>query len=200
MREIAIFAVLSATVLSAPAQTISSITSAASSLSGPVSPGEIVVINGSSIGPSSLALAPIGGKNTLPTSLSGVSVTFNGIVAPIIFASGSQTSVQVPYELTGTTSASVSLSNGGQATPAFTVSVAPAAPGLFTLDYTGVGQVTALTTGGANSSTNPAHKGTAVLLFATGEGVTTPVGVDGTIQTSLVIRQPVQPVSVQIAG
>ena len=127
-------------------------------------------------------------------------MTFNGIVAPIIFTSGSQTSVQVPSELAGTTSASVSLSNGGQATPAFTVPIAAAAPGLFTLDYTGVGQVTALTTGGPNSSKNPAHKGTAVLLFATGEGVTTPAGVDGTIQTNLIIRQPVQPVSVQIAG
>jgi len=200
MKAIAIFAALYAIGLSAPAQTIRSITSAASGQPGPVAPGEIVVLNGSLLGPSQLVSAPIPGTGALPTTLGGVRVTFNGIVAPMIFVSGTQTSVQVPYEVAGMTSASVALLNGFQAAPAFTVPIASAAPGLFTLDSSGNGQVTALNTGGQNSPTNPAPKGAAVLLYTTGEGVTTPAGVDGTIETNTVICLPIQPVSVQIAG
>lgn len=182
------------------AQTITSIANAASGLPGGVSPGEVVVILGSSLGPATLVAAPIAGATALPTTLAGVSVSFNGVAAPVVYASAAQTAVQVPYELAGSSSASVILTSANGASPAFNVPVVLTAPGLFTLNYSGTGQVAALNSGGANSTQNPVPVGSSVILFATGEGMTFPAGVDGVIQTVTTIRQPTQPISVQIAG
>jgi uncharacterized protein (TIGR03437 family) len=182
------------------AQTITSITNAASGLAGGVSPGEIVVIYGTSLGPATLLSAPIAAGATLPVSLGGVRVSFSGIAAPIVYASASQTAVQVPYELAGSGSAAVLVTSGNGTSPAFNVPVVLSAPGLFTGNYSGAGQVAALNVGGANSAQNPVPAGSSVLLFATGEGLTFPAGVDGLIQTVTTIRQPTQPISVLIAG
>ena len=181
------------------AQTIASITNAASGLPGGVSPGEIVVIYGASLGPATLMSAPIADATTLPVSLGGVSVSFSGTAAPIVYVSATQTAVQVPYELAGSSSASVTVTTGAGTSPAFSVPVVLAAPGLFTLNYGGTGQVVALSLGGANSAQNPVPAGSSVVLFATGEGVRSPASVDGMIQSGLTISQPAQPISVQIA-
>ena len=58
--------------------------------------------------------------------------------------------------------------------------VAPSSPGLFTADSTGHGQAAGLNQDGtANSATNPAHVGDVIVLYATGEGQTSPAGIDG---------------------
>lgn len=182
------------------AQTITSIVNAASNLPGAISPGEIVVIGGASLGPATLVAAPIAGAATLPLALGGVSVTFNGIAAPIVYVSASQVSVQVPNALAGASSAAVTVSYGSGTSPAFNVSVVPSAPGLFTLDYSGAGQAVALNFGSINSAQNPVAPGSSIILFATGEGLTVPAAVDGTIQTSATVHVPLLPISVQIAG
>ena len=51
-----------------------------------------------------------------------------------------------------------------------------------------------------NSSTNPAVKGSVVVLFATGEGVTNPPGQDGLIASTDILREPVLPVALSIGG
>jgi uncharacterized protein (TIGR03437 family) len=182
------------------AQTIASVVNAASGQAGGVSPGEIVVIAGSSLGPATLVAAPIAGATTLPLSLGGVSVTFNGTAAPIVYASASQTSVQVPYAMAGAGSAAVKVSTLSGTSPAFNVSVVDSAPGLFTLNYSGSGPVVALNFGSINSAQNPVAPGSSIILFATGEGVTSPASVDGAIQTNTTVHAPAQPISVQIGG
>jgi uncharacterized protein (TIGR03437 family) len=184
----------------ASAQTITVIVNAASQLPGGVSPGEIVVIGGVSVGPAALVVAPIAGATALPVSLGGVTVSFNGIAAPIIYVSASQTSVQVPYALAGASSAAVRVSNGSGTSPAFNVPVVLSAPGLFTLNYSGAGAAVALNFGGVNSAQNPVARGSSIILFATGEGLTAPAGVDGMIQTSATVHVPLQSISVRIAG
>jgi uncharacterized protein (TIGR03437 family) len=80
------------------------------------------------------------------------------------------------------------------------LSVAPSVPGLFSANSSGSGP-------GAiynqdltyNSATNPAVAGTIIVLFGTGEGQTTPTGIDGTIDTST-LPKPALPVSVKIGG
>ncbi len=54
--------------------------------------------------------------------------------------------------------------------------------------------------GSLNSSSNPAPIGSIVTLFVTGEGQTTPAGVDGKIAGSVPLPQVVQPVSVTIGN
>jgi len=182
------------------AQTITSIVNAASNLPGAISPGEIVVIGGASLGPATLVAAPIAGATALPLALGGVNVTFNGVAAPIVYVSASQVSVQAPSALAGASSAAVTVSNGSGTSPQFNVPVVPSAPGLFTLDYSGAGQAVALNFGGINSAQNPAAPGSSIILFATGEGLTAPAGADGKIQTSSTIHVPLLPISVQIGG
>jgi len=62
-----------------------------------VAPGQVLSIFGSRIAPSRPAVPPAGSAS----SLQGVSVTFNGIVAPILYTSGEQINIQVPYEIAG---------------------------------------------------------------------------------------------------
>jgi uncharacterized protein (TIGR03437 family) len=76
------------------------------------------------------------------------------------------------------------------------VNVTQSAPGIFTVP--GGGQAAALNQDGSyNSVSNPANRGSIVVLFATGEGQTNPAGVDGTIANT-VFPKPVLPVSATI--
>jgi hypothetical protein len=132
----------------APPSSILTIVNAASGAAGPISPGEVVLIGGFTIGPSPRANAAIPATGTLGTTVGGVSVTFNGNAAPILYASGSTVATIVPYELGGFSSASVvpKFTNAfnNVAPAAFTAQVASTAPGLFTLDASGSGQVVAI--------------------------------------------------------
>jgi uncharacterized protein (TIGR03437 family) len=65
------------------------------------------------------------------TGLSGTSVTFNGIAAPVLYTSATQVGAVVPYPVTGST-AQVKVTYQGQVSNAFTVPVALVAPSLFT--------------------------------------------------------------------
>jgi uncharacterized protein (TIGR03437 family) len=161
----------------APGQ-ISAVTNGASNQVGPISPGEVVVIYGSGLGPATLANLQIvnGG---LSTNLGGASVTFNGALAPMIYASATQLAAIVPFGITGST-AQVAVSYLGQTSAPVTVAVASLSPALFSLDSTGKGQAAALNQNFAiNGAARPANAGQYVLLYGTGFGQTTPAGQDG---------------------
>ncbi len=190
----------------APPAAITSLVSAASLVSGTVAPGEIVLITGQTVGPSPSVTSTIPAKGSLPTvanptvAVNTTSVTFNGTAAPIVYAGSAATAVQVPYEIAGATSANVVLTVGTQVAPAWTVPVAPTAPGLFTINFTGTGQVVALNADGTiNSQANPAARGSAIMLFATGEGVTTPADTDGIVEADN-SRVPTATVAVTFNG
>lgn len=166
-----------------------------------IAPGEIVTIYGASLGPAELTVAAPNSSNEFPLSVAGMQVSFNGIQAPVYFTSAGQAAAIVPYELTGTT-ASVQLSYQGQTSPAaFMVPVAVTSPGIFTSDSSGSGEAAALNTDNTiNSVSNPVHPGGVIVLYATGEGLTAPAGVDGLISAGPVYAAPLQPVSVTIGG
>jgi uncharacterized protein (TIGR03437 family) len=179
--------------------TVTAITDAANFSKGAVSPGEIVVIFGSNLGPATLTSFTLL-QNRLPTSLAGTSVTFNQYPAPIIYTSAGAVSVIVPYELAGQSTASVSVSFNGSESAEFTQPLAPTAPHFFTSSYQAAGQLVALNSDSSvNSSANPAAAGSAVVLYATGEGVTSPPGIDGSLVGST-LTQPLANVTVTIGG
>ncbi|HML16075.1 MAG TPA: TIGR03118 family protein [Bryobacteraceae bacterium] len=187
----------------APPSQVTGILNAASLSGSAVAPGEIVVLNGFTIGPIPLASSTIPSTGSLGTSITtggGTSVTFNGTAAPILYASASATSVIVPYEVAGSTTASVVVTYNGAATSAFSVNIAATAPGLFTLNESGSGEVVAINSDGTvNGTSNPAARGTPVLLYATGEGQTDPPGTDGTVIGEFV-RTPTAAVSLMLGG
>jgi uncharacterized protein (TIGR03437 family) len=178
---------------------VRSVVNAASGNIGVLAPGEIVVLRGSGIGPAQIAFASIGTDGKYGTQLAGTSVTFNGISAPILYASSNQTAAIVPYSLAGST-VQVVMSHMGQLSTPLTIPIGAASPGLFTLDATGAGQAAAVNPDGSiNTATTPARINDVILLYATGEGQTTPAGVDGKPST-LPLPSPNLPVSVLIGG
>jgi len=185
----------------APRSAISFIYNAAGGQSTAIAPGEIVSITGQTVGPAPLASAPLPASGTIATTLGTTSVTFNNIPAPVFYASGSLTSVIVPYAVAGSTTASVVLKTGGQTTAAFTIPVAASVPGVFTSNDGGTGQAVVFNQDGTvNTAANPAAKGSVIVLYATGEGTTNPPGQDGLISSSDILREPVLPVSLTIGG
>jgi uncharacterized protein (TIGR03437 family) len=96
----------------------------------------------------------------------------------------------------------VTVSYQGQSSTAFTVPFAAAAPGLFSLNQTGAGQAAAINIadGTVNTAANPVKIGGYISLFATGEGQTTPAGVDGKVASGSVLPAPTLKVSVMVGG
>jgi uncharacterized protein (TIGR03437 family) len=174
---------------------LSAVQNAASYQSGSVSPGEIIILYGTGLGPITL----VGTGTPVRTTLAGTQITVNGISAPILYTSDHQVAAIIPYAVTGTTVSIQALYNTTTSNT-LTIPLAPAAPGLFTLDATGKGPAAAIAPDGtANTPAHPASPGSYVSLFATGEGATNPTSVDGSIGAPP-LPAPVLPVTVSIGG
>ncbi|HWD98631.1 MAG TPA: IPT/TIG domain-containing protein [Bryobacteraceae bacterium] len=159
---------------------VGAITNAASSLSGPIAPGEIVTIYGAGLGPSTLTQYKPDSNGYIPTTLAGVQVTFNNAPAPLIYVSATQIAAIVPYSMHNAGTAQVSVNYNGGTSVVMPVPVVDTAPGIFTANTTGSGQAAAVNADGTlNSTAHPAKIGNDISLFVTGEGQTTPEGVDG---------------------
>jgi uncharacterized protein (TIGR03437 family) len=154
---------------------IAAVTNVASYAFASVSPGELVTIFGTNIGPTTpLSMSIVNGF--VATTLGGVTLTISAVPAPLLYVSQNQVTAQVPYEVTAGAGQPVSLTNGTNAPATATVTVTAQAPGLFTSDGSGVNQAAALNFGATtqaytlNTAANPAHLGDTILLYLTGEG------------------------------
>jgi uncharacterized protein (TIGR03437 family) len=119
----------------------------------------------------------------------------------VIYSSSTQVSVIVPYSVPIGAAANVSVTYQGQTfTTASAIPIAATIPGIFTSNSTGVGQAAAVNQDlSINGPTSPAHTGSVISLYVTGEGPTTPPGVDGKPAT-VPLPKPVQTVFVTMAG
>jgi len=170
----------------------SNIVNAFSYQSGGVAPGEIVSIFGSGLGPQNgIAFSFEAAAGALPVTGPGLQVTWNGIPAPLYFAREDQLNAQVPYELSGASKATLSVTVNGMTNSLANLPVAAAAPGL-----AGVALNADSTW---NGPSNPAARGSLVVLFATGEGMTLPAGRTGAYSMGGP-AEPVLPVRLLIGG
>ncbi len=186
------------TVTNLPQFPSAGVVSAASGSGNGVSPGEIVAVYGQDLGPASLALGTFDANNILSNTVGGTQVLFDGKPAPLIYSVAGQLSAIVPYAVAGKTSTQVQVLYNGKSSPMITVPVVDAAPGIFNVP--GGSQAAALNADlSVNNTANPAAKGSVIVLFATGEGQTSPAGVDGKIATDT-FPKPVLPVTVTIGG
>jgi uncharacterized protein (TIGR03437 family) len=185
-------------VVGTPASpTVSEVANAASYSAGALAPGENIVIFGIGIGPPLLAGGTV--TNGVVDSVVGdTRVLFNGIPAPLIYVSATQTSAMVPYELSGVAAASVVVEYQGVQSAPIAYSVTLTAPGIYAQNSQGVGPGAILNQDySVNQSSKPAPKGSVVAVYMTGEGFT--IGaVDGAIATGLLA--PVLPVSATVGG
>jgi len=179
---------------------IAGVSNAASYDSATVSPGELITIFGMNLGPSTPAGLQLNADGTVSTDLSATRVLFDGIAAPMVYTANGQVSAVVPYEVANPTT-QVQVEYQGTQSGSFSMNVAAATPGIFSMDSTGTGQAAALNQDGSvNSTANPASAGSIVVLFATGSGQMTPAPVDGSVTAASSLPVPVQPVKVTIGG
>lgn len=184
----------------APAITAAGVVNAASFLGGPVAPGEIVALFGSGIGPPTLAGLTLTRPGFLDSFVADTVVLFDGVPAPLIYVSANQTSAIVPYAVAGKSSTQLQVQFQGRVSGAATLPVTAAAPALFSLSATGKGGGAILNQDfSVNTESNPADKGSIIVLFGTGEGQTTPGGIDGKLAAG-VFPKPLKLVSVTIDG
>ena len=183
-----------------PAPTVTSVGNAASYSTTAVSPGEIVTIFGSNLGPPKLALYQLTSAGTFPTNIAGTQVLFDGAPAPMIYSLIGQVSAVVPYGLAGKAATNVQVQYQGVASAAVAVPVQAATPGIFSLDASGLGPGAILNQDySINSGPNPAAKGSVVAIYCTGGGVTNPPSTDGSI-TGTPLPMLTQTVTVTIGG
>jgi uncharacterized protein (TIGR03437 family) len=160
----------------APSFTSSSLVNAASyGGNGTVSPGELASIYDTtnlSLGPTQAAInSSYDSTGNLPTSAGGVSVTFNGVAAPIYFAYAGQINLQVPFEVASGATAQVVVTYNGVSSAPVTVNVTKATPSFFTSTPLGTDAIIQnFPDYSLNKVTNPASRGGVVILYGTGIG------------------------------
>jgi uncharacterized protein (TIGR03437 family) len=166
-----------------PSFTAPDVVDAASNIvgTGTVSPGEYVTLYGAGAAPSTGPYLAIGYTNTgyimgyLPQDLGGVSVTFDGVPAPIFFTGGGdQINLQVPFEVAGKTSTQVVTSFFGSPSTAVTLPVVPVHPALFVYPAAPAAYAANVAASGSvstNTVSNPAARGSLIIVVGTGIGL-----------------------------
>jgi uncharacterized protein (TIGR03437 family) len=165
-----------------------------------LSPGEIVTLTGTGIGPAVPRVAQPSAGGAFGTELAGVRVLFDGIPAPLLLVQEAQINAIAPYALQGRSTARVQVQVDSSYSIPIQVKVADAAPGIFTSGIGGKGQAAALNADfSGNSVLNPALRGGVIIVYLTGEGQTDPAGQDGRVINSD-LRRPLLPVTALIGG
>jgi len=198
--QLVIYGLLPVTDPGGSAPQIAAVLNGASFVNGPLAPGEIVSIFGVGLGPQESTNVVTESNGRLQDQLSNAQVFFDGVAAPMLYASSGQISTVVPFGVTSPFT-SVQVQYQGQLSPAIKVPVVDAEPAVFSLDGTGGGPGAILNQDNTvNSFDNPAGRGSVVVLWGTGAGQTVPPGEDGRISAGLPLPKPVLPVTVQIDG
>jgi uncharacterized protein (TIGR03437 family) len=185
-----------------PGVGIASVVNGASYANGAVAPGELVTIFGTGIGPTSPAFpSNVIAANSVPTSLDNIQVTFGGTPAPLLYGSSGQINAVVPFEVAGQASVQMDINGPNGLGFSTTLPVAAANPSLFSANSSGTGQGAILNADlSNNSASNPAARGSEIVLYATGAGALKPAEADGVLAPSKNPPLIAQPVTVSIGG
>ncbi len=122
-----------------PNLTAAGVVNGATFQSGPVAPGEIVSAFGSALGPAAPALLSLTNPRLVANSLQGVQAYFDGVPAPLLYASAGQVNLVVPYSIAGKTSTQLQVGYLGVLSNPVVLQVAAAAPGVFSITGSGHG-------------------------------------------------------------
>lgn len=183
---------LGAVTLAAFAQTptINAVVNAASYADGSISPGMMVTIFGTNIGPPTLTHLAVGANGRLVTELERTRVLFEGVPAPLIYVSATQTTAMVPYSAAARVAINVQVEYQGVRSTSVIKMVGPFSPGIFARNASGSGIGAIVNPDGSlNSATNPARPGDTVLVYFTGEGALRETVQDGAIATGALFTQ-----------
>jgi uncharacterized protein (TIGR03437 family) len=144
--------------------------------------------------------------------LGGVTVTFNGVPAPLLFVTALQVNAIVPYEIAGQPTANIVVQFGGSMSATLQANVVDTRPAIFSLTTGGSGQGAILNQDSTvNGTNNPAAKGSVIQIYATGEGQLVPKVPTGSatpgvppfpmpVATPITVTIGGQPAQIQYAG
>jgi uncharacterized protein (TIGR03437 family) len=173
-----------------------------SPITNPVAPNEFITLFGTGLA-NATAVAP---SLPFPTMLGNVSVTINGVPAPLDYVSPTQIEALVPSSISPNNNAyyaTVQVTNNGAMSNLVTVYTSNTAPGVFATN--GIGPAAAQH---ANytvvSASNPANIGETIVVYASGLGAvtsgTSAPPSDGSGAPSSPLFSTVAPVSVDFGG
>jgi uncharacterized protein (TIGR03437 family) len=151
---------------------------AASLAQGPIAPGELVELLGSGLGPHQGIQTGATPQTPYPTQAGGVTVTFDGKPAPLLWVQDGQINTIVPWSVAGPTT-EICVTYNTVETDCLSSAVVQAAPGVFTTD--GTHAIALNQDGTLNSAANPAALDSTVTIFATGLGPIDPPLADGAL-------------------
>jgi uncharacterized protein (TIGR03437 family) len=141
----------------------------------PVAPGQLISLFGNGLGPEQPVSASISGPDPVPVSLGGVTVTFDGVAAPLTYVSSGQINAGVPWEVKGKSSATMEIAVDGMLVASRRFVVAASSPSLFVdtnippAEGNSFFPAVAFNSDGTrNSSTNPASGGSLVTILLNG--------------------------------
>jgi uncharacterized protein (TIGR03437 family) len=176
------------TVTSAPGSpTITGVADGAS-FGHSYAPGEVLSIFGTGLATSTQTASSL----PLPSSMGGVTVTISGVTAPLYVISPGQLNVQIPYETTPNSNATLVVQSNGQ-TASYSFTAGNTAPAIFT------------NSSGAPVPNTSGNLGSTLTLYITGAGMVSPAVADGAAPASGTpvanLPKPVnQPMSVTVGG
>jgi uncharacterized protein (TIGR03437 family) len=165
-------------VYNAPAASTSTTVNGASFEAGASSAGALVSSFGAGFPAGTTVDSPVTAF-PLPTTLNGVSVRVNGVLAPLLYvgvgpqfgaAGAFQINYQLPFETTPGVAFVEVLNNGTAITSEF-LTIQPSMPGVFSANQNGQGQAIALNQDNVrNASNRPEARGRVLQIFTTGSG------------------------------
>ena len=165
-----------------------------------LSPGELITLFGSGFAPAgTLATA----SAPFPNTLAGVSVTINGVNAPVYVVTATQISALVPYTLdpTATFKANIQVTSNNQTSNTVTEYLGLTSPGVFTTNQNGLGNGAILHADfTAVTETSPAKPGETVLVYLTGLGAVSPAVTTGAAAPTNPLSTTTNQTSVSVDG
>jgi uncharacterized protein (TIGR03437 family) len=178
------------------------VANAASYAATGLAPGENIVIGGTSIGPPQITGLQLNSNGTVATTVANTTITFDGIPAPIVYVSATQSSVMVPYEISGRATTTMIVTYNGTPSAPVVYNVVPTSPGIYTQNAQGTGLGAILNQDfSLNGPNNRAAKGSTIAVYMTGEGITNPPSTTGGVATGAnSLNHPVLPVTATVGG
>ena len=179
-------------LLSGVVGVVTGVSNAASGDASAVAPGSIASIYGSGLAQS------IGIATTFPVPalLGGASVSVNSVAAPLLYAGPNQINFQVPFEVSG--SASVTVTAGGLPAGSKSVPLHSTAPGIFLLPQ---GRAAAVNQDGSvNSADHTAAPASAIAVYATGLGAVDPPVTAGVAASAVELSKVTAGVTATVGG
>ena len=158
---------------------------AATNLGTVLAPGSFISVYGQN-----MASGTVGASLPIPTELAGGSISINGLLSPVVFASPGQMNVQVPWETQAGT-ATLTAAFKGVAGNSITVDIGAYSPGIF---------VTVYPDGTPVDSKKPAGAGDVLVVYANGLGPVNPGVATGAQSPSDTPARTTQTPTVTIGG